>query len=83
MAARITLRTGQYRKFCALKGWTTLTAQSEHIKVDPATLSRVLTGKTAPGERFIAGLLAAMPELDFADLFEVTSDGGTDGEAAA
>lgn len=72
MPARISLRTSQYRKVMASKGWKTLEAQSAQIGVDPSTISRVLQGLTAPGERFIAGLLAALPEWEFADLFEVT-----------
>jgi hypothetical protein len=73
MAATIRLRTGQYRKYAALKGWKTDEAAAAAIGVNAATVSRVLHGKTAPGERFIAGLLLALPELDFADLFEVQS----------
>jgi hypothetical protein len=34
----------------------------------------VLRGQTAPGPRFIAGCLAAFPEMDFDDLFEVITD---------
>lgn len=76
MPAQIRLRTGQYRKFAALKGWRTDDAAASAIGVNPATLSRVLRGATAPGgtapgERFIAGLLAALPEVEFEDLFEV------------
>lgn len=76
MAASIRLRTGQYRKYAALKNWTTDRKAAEAIGVQPSTLSRVLRGAsdsrgTAPGEQFIAGLLAAFPELDFSDLFEV------------
>lgn len=73
-AAKVILRTEQYAKFCKLKGWETIHRQAEQIGVDPATVSRVVTGQTAPGERFIAGVLAAFPELDFADLFEVTNE---------
>jgi lambda repressor-like predicted transcriptional regulator len=82
MSARISLRTSQYRKVMASKGWGTLEAQSSRIGVDPATISRVLKGRTAPGERFIAGLLLALPEWEFADLFEVTVDGDDTDEVA-
>ena len=74
MAASIRLRTGQYRKFARLKGWATDDQASKAIGVNPATLSRVLKGRTAPGERFIAGVLLALPEVEFSDLFEVVSD---------
>lgn len=78
-AARVRLRTGQYAKFAALKGWTTHEAAAAVIGVHPVTISRLVRGLTAPGERFIAGVLAAIPEVDFGDLFEVTGD---DGDAA-
>lgn len=74
MAATIRLRTGQYRKYAALKGLRTDDAAARVIGVDPATLSRVLKGRSAPGGRFIAGALAAFPELEFADLFDVVVD---------
>lgn len=74
MAARIRLRTGQYRKYVAIKGLTSQAAQAAAIRVTEPTVGRVLSGKTAPGEQFIAGCLAAFPELDFADLFEVVTD---------
>lgn len=74
MAASIRLRTGQYRKYCALKGWLTDDAAARAVGIDPATLSRVLTGRSAPGSRFIAGVLVALPEMEFADLFEVVTD---------
>jgi lambda repressor-like predicted transcriptional regulator len=71
MPARIHLRTAQFRKFCALKSWTTDDAKARAMGIDPATLSRVLKGRCAPGERFIAASLAALPEVEFADLYEV------------
>jgi hypothetical protein len=74
VSASIALRTGQYRKFAALKGWKTDDAASRAIGIDPATLSRVLKGRSAPGGRFIAGVLAALPEVEFADLFDVLVD---------
>jgi transcriptional regulator with XRE-family HTH domain len=71
MAAQIRLRTAQYRKFAKLKGWRNDDQAAQAIGVNPATLSRVLRGITAPGERFIAGVLLALPEVEFHDLFEV------------
>lgn len=72
--ARVELRVSQYQKFCRLKGWNTIERQAREIGVDPATISRVVNGLTGPGERFIAGILVAFPELDFNDLFEVNAD---------
>jgi transcriptional regulator with XRE-family HTH domain len=44
---------------------------AEMIGLDAATVSRVLTGKAAPGPKFIAGLLDAFGTEWFADLFAV------------
>lgn len=74
MAARIRLRTREFENFCDLKGWKTRTQTAEGLKVNVATVSRVLDGKTAPGEQFIAAVLAAFPRMLFADLFEVHTD---------
>jgi lambda repressor-like predicted transcriptional regulator len=71
MPARIHLRTAQFQKFCALKDWRTDDAKARAMGIDPATLSRVLKGRCAPGERFIAASLAALPEVEFSDLYEV------------
>lgn len=71
MAASIALRTSQFRKYTAIAGMATDDAKAKALGVDPATLSRVLKGRCAPGARFIAGTLSAFPELDFEDLFEV------------
>lgn len=74
MASRIRLDLREYRKCMALKGVTTDAAAAKLIGVDAATLSRVLKGNAAPGERFIAGLLLALPEVSFEDLFTVEAD---------
>ena len=44
------------------------------INVDPTTVSRVLTGKSAPGPRFIAGCIEAFGADCFTDLFVVVPD---------
>jgi len=49
------------------------------INVDATTVSRVLTGKSAPGPRFIAGCIEAFGADCFSDLFVVVPD---DEEAA-
>lgn len=82
MAAQIRLRTGQFRKYAKLKGWTTDDAAAKALGINPATLSRVLKGRTAPGERFMAACLQAFAgTLDFYDLFEVET-GDPDEDAA-
>ena len=44
------------------------------IGIDPGNLSRVLTGKSAPGPKFIAGIIEAFGREWFADLFIVVPD---------
>jgi hypothetical protein len=78
MAAQIRLRTRQFDKFCKLKGWLTQAQRATGIGVTEPTIGRVMTGKRAPGEQFIAGCLAAFPDLDFDDLFEVIAHDATD-----
>lgn len=71
MKSTIVLRAQQLRAYRALRGWNTDAALASAMKVHHTTVSRVLRGKTGPGEEFIANLLAAFPELTFGDLFEV------------
>ena len=47
---------------------------AEKIRVDPGTVSRVLTGKSSPGPRFIAGCVEAFGSDCFTDLFDVVPD---------
>ncbi|CAM3429435.1 helix-turn-helix domain-containing protein [Tsukamurella tyrosinosolvens] len=47
---------------------------AEKIRVDPGTVSRVLTGKAAPGPKFIAGCVEAFGSDCFTDLFDVVPD---------
>lgn len=44
------------------------------IHVDATTVSRVLTGKSAPGPKFIAGCVEAFGADCFTDLFVVVPD---------
>lgn len=44
------------------------------IGVAPSQVSRVLSGASAPGERFIAGLLDVFGKASFADLFDIEPD---------
>ena len=47
---------------------------ASRINVDATTASRVLTGKSAPGARFIAGCVEAFGADCFTDLFTVVPD---------
>jgi hypothetical protein len=48
-----------------------IAALALRLGVDRSTAHRVLGGRTAPGEEFIACALAAFPDAKFEDLFEV------------
>jgi transcriptional regulator with XRE-family HTH domain len=47
---------------------------AERIGVDPATVSRILSGKCLPGTKFIAGVLAEFGRDCFADIFVIVAD---------
>lgn len=70
MTATIRVRKGNIAKHLVSKGWNN-SQLADATGVAESTVSRVLNGFQAPGEKFIAGLLAAFPHLDFSDLFEV------------
>ncbi|MCF3939960.1 helix-turn-helix domain-containing protein [Gordonia tangerina] len=66
-------RTG-LAKVRRLTGTTTDKEFAQKIHVDAGTVSRVLTGKSAPGPRFIAGCVEAFGGDCFTDLFVVVPD---------
>jgi len=71
MTATLKLRKDQLAKFRTLAGIKTDDALAKRMGMDPATVSRVLSGKQDPGSKFIAALVAAFPGMDLDDLFEV------------
>jgi hypothetical protein len=78
MPATIRLRTTKFRMMASLKGWHTDDAISKALGMNPATVSRQMRPAgdprgTAPGERFIAAVLAALPQVPFEEIFEVIS----------
>jgi transcriptional regulator with XRE-family HTH domain len=52
-------------------GSPTNDALARRMKVDSATVSRVLSGKSTPGARFIAGALLAFGTAWIGELFQV------------
>lgn len=68
--AEIRLRTAAFDAWAASQGFASDTAAAERIGVSQSQLSRVLTGSVAPGEKFIAALLAATGSK-FEQMFEV------------
>ena len=74
MTTTLRLRTDQLEKMRRLAGIQTDAALAERMGVDPATVSRVLKGRNAPGPKFMAALVSAFPGFDLDDLFEVVTD---------
>lgn len=74
MLATLKLNPQGLGKIRRLTGTTTDREFAERIHVDPGTVSRVLTGKSAPGPRFIAGCVEAFGGDCFTDLFVVVPD---------
>ncbi|WP_276113054.1 helix-turn-helix transcriptional regulator [Gordonia sp. N1V] len=76
MKVLATLRLNQpgLSKIRRLTGLDKDYAFAERIRVDSGTVSRVLTGKSAPGPRFIAGCIEAFGSDCFTDLFDVIPD---------
>lgn len=79
MTATLRLRTDQLKKIRGWVGLKTDAALAERMNMDAGNLSRVLTGKQAPGPKFMAALCIAL-DAELADLFEVVAP---DSEAAA
>ncbi|MCD6351172.1 MAG: helix-turn-helix transcriptional regulator [Armatimonadetes bacterium] len=57
----------------ARRGWNA-TALAYHTGLSFPTVTRLLSGDYAVGERVIAALLSVFPELSFDDLFEVVRE---------
>lgn len=70
---RISLRPHRHRQYAERKGWRTHKSEALALGMSPTTVSRVVSGATAPGTQFIAALLTmAEPDgLRFDDFFEV------------
>lgn len=53
------------------RGWGSDAAIADRIGAERTTVWRVRNGHASPGEQFIAGVLAAMPDMQFGDLFDI------------
>ena len=72
---RLRIRADELRRRRAAAGIAdTNSALAEHIGIHSATVSRVFSGRSAPGPAFIAALVAAFPGTRIDDLFEVIPD---------
>lgn len=70
--AVIRLRVGPYTEWAAREKLWNGTVQAARIGISQPTLNRIRRGEIAPGEKFIAALLAATG-APFEEMFEVVS----------
>lgn len=59
LPATVRLRVDAFTAWAGCQGLDSASAAAERIGVDRTTLSRVLSGEIAPGEKFIAAVLTA------------------------
>lgn len=71
MTATLRLRADVLAKLRGTAGLKTDDALAKAMRMDPATVSRVLRGKQTPGPKFMAALVACFPGWDLDDLFEI------------
>lgn len=76
----IRLRAEEFHRRAQKAGLTSDTDIAERLGMNRTTVWRVLDGSIAPGERFIAAVLAAFPRIRFAEVFEVITPGTVPGE---
>lgn len=76
--ATLALRPEGLQKVRKLAKITTDADLAKQIGINQSNLSRVLTGKAAPGPRFIAGIVDAFGAEWFSDIFMVIPDDGQD-----
>lgn len=81
MLATLGLKLEGLAKVRKLAGIDTDVELARRAGIDPGNLSRVLSGKAAPGPKFIAGLMDTFGTEWFTDLFEVLPD-DVNGEVA-
>lgn len=68
---QICLRQTQYDRYCAIAGLITQAQQADAFGPSEAYISRVRRGLRDVNAQFIAGVLAAFPQMRFDDFFEV------------
>lgn len=69
----LVLRRDQLERYMELKGLTPRQIAAR-AGINYTTLWRAMTGRSAPGDALIAGLLRACPGMDFEDLFSIEGD---------
>lgn len=74
----IRLRLDLFDKIAAGRGWKSDAEKARGIGVDQSVFGRVRRYEVAPGVTFIARVILAFPEWDFADLFVVDEADSTE-----
>lgn len=74
MMAHLELKRDKLKQYRKLAKLDTDQEFARALGVNPATVSRVLAGTSAPGSRFIAGLALVFGIALFEDLFAVVDD---------
>jgi hypothetical protein len=65
------MRLDLFDRIASDRGWKNDTDKARGIGVDPSVFGRVRRGEVAPGVRFVACVLNAMPAWPFNELFVV------------
>ncbi|MDJ1113203.1 hypothetical protein [Microbacterium dauci] len=80
--ATLTIDSKRFQELRDEHGLDTVQSLASALHVDKGTASRVLTGKAAPGPRFISSVLLTFP-VKFEDVFTVVGedDANAAGEA--
>ncbi|MBW4720719.1 transcriptional regulator [Saccharothrix obliqua] len=76
MAFTLRLNVKRFTRAVRLAGYHSDYALAVRMRINRATLKRVLDGDNNPGPAFIAGALRALSPLRFEDLFDVGEAGG-------
>ncbi|WP_116949213.1 hypothetical protein [Jiangella endophytica] len=75
-AVHFRFRAGAWERIAEEMGWPSYYAASTALGVSNTTLSRAVTGQTAPGERLMAAILCQLPRhWRHEDVFELVADG--------
>jgi transcriptional regulator with XRE-family HTH domain len=80
---KLVVRRDRLAERMRLSGIATDDELARLMRVHPTQLSRVITGKSAPGNKFIAAMLRVFGVGAFQDLFELADDDPDDGEAVS
>jgi hypothetical protein len=75
LASTVQLRLDRFEKISATAGLRTLAAQAAHCNLTEGGLSKIKAKKYSPSGRSIGSIMAAFPQWNFEDLFEVVPSG--------